>query len=106
MSEAFVGRIEAPSNKGLKLTKPGELRSFAAYPRCSADLSGAERVTGRQGRPNDVDLQESPDSDAALAGELCGARVGPTSPKEGCFESDLEPQRAQVPFRKLAGRSD
>jgi hypothetical protein len=27
-----------PPNKGMKLTKPGELRSFAAYPRCSADL--------------------------------------------------------------------
>ncbi len=24
-------------NKGMKLTKPGELRSFAAYPRCSTD---------------------------------------------------------------------
>ncbi len=28
-----------PSNKGMKLTKPGELWSFAAYPRCWADLS-------------------------------------------------------------------
>ncbi len=26
-----------PSNKGMKLTKPGELRSFTAYPRCSTD---------------------------------------------------------------------
>ncbi len=26
-----------PSNKGMKLTKPGQLRSFAAYPRCSPD---------------------------------------------------------------------
>jgi hypothetical protein len=26
-----------PPNKGMKLTKPGRLRSFAAYPRCSAD---------------------------------------------------------------------
>ncbi len=24
-------------NKGMKLTKPGQLRSFAAYPRCSTD---------------------------------------------------------------------
>jgi len=34
-----LGRM-GPSNKGMKLTKPGELRSFAAYPRCSADSSG------------------------------------------------------------------
>jgi tRNA-binding protein len=26
-----------PPNKGMKLTKPGQLRSFAAYPRCSTD---------------------------------------------------------------------
>ena len=37
----------APSNKGIKLTKAGELRSFAAYPRCWADLSAGsyERVS-------------------------------------------------------------
>ncbi len=29
--------MAALSNKGMKLTKPGELRSFAAYPRCSTD---------------------------------------------------------------------
>ncbi len=29
------------ANKGMKLTKPGELRSFAAYPRCSTDHDGA-----------------------------------------------------------------
>ena len=28
---------EEPQNKGMKLTKPCELRSFAAYPRCSTD---------------------------------------------------------------------
>ena len=32
--------IEAPPNKGMKLTKPGELRSFAAYPRCWTDKKG------------------------------------------------------------------
>jgi hypothetical protein len=32
-----VGVRTRPSNKGMKLTKPGELRSFAAYPRCWAD---------------------------------------------------------------------
>jgi hypothetical protein len=32
--------VTAPQNKGMKLTKPGELRSFAAYPRCSADNKG------------------------------------------------------------------
>ena len=26
------------SNKGMKLTKRGQLRSFAAYPRCSTDM--------------------------------------------------------------------
>jgi hypothetical protein len=26
-----------PSNKGMKQTKPGKLRSFAAYPQCSTD---------------------------------------------------------------------
>jgi hypothetical protein len=31
----------------MKLTKPGELRSFAAYPRCSTDLN----MTGRDGNP-------------------------------------------------------
>ena len=30
-----------PSNKGMKLTKPGQLRSFAAYPQCCADLRDA-----------------------------------------------------------------
>jgi hypothetical protein len=34
-------------NKGMKLTKPGELRSFAAYPRCSADL-GNGRARGER----------------------------------------------------------
>ncbi len=36
-----------PSNKGMKLTKPGQLRSFAAYPRCWADLirRSTERVS-------------------------------------------------------------
>jgi hypothetical protein len=29
-----------PSNKGMKLTKPGELRSFAAYPRNVLDARG------------------------------------------------------------------
>jgi len=33
---------DEPSNKGMKQTKPGQLRSFAAYPRCSMDsLTGA-----------------------------------------------------------------
>ena len=36
-----------PPNKGMKLTKRGELRSFAAYPRCWADLLAGsyERVS-------------------------------------------------------------
>ena len=40
------------SNKGMKLTKPGELRSFAAYPRCSMDSSEIDRVhaSGRRER--------------------------------------------------------
>ncbi len=33
-----LGETGAPPNKGMKLTKPGELRSFAAYPRCSVDF--------------------------------------------------------------------
>ncbi len=37
-----------PSNKGMKLTKPGELRSFAAYPRCSTGLLRSS--TGRVSR--------------------------------------------------------
>ena len=38
----------ALSNKGMKQTKPGQLRSFAAYPRCWADRRRgvAERSTG------------------------------------------------------------
>ncbi len=36
----------APPNKGMKLTKPGELRSFAAYPRCSADIDEVAGATG------------------------------------------------------------
>jgi hypothetical protein len=35
-------RLARPPNKGMKLTKPGELRSFAAYPRCSTDAKWAE----------------------------------------------------------------
>jgi hypothetical protein len=34
------------SNKGMKLTKHGQLRSFAAYPRCSADVAGCARANG------------------------------------------------------------
>jgi hypothetical protein len=34
-AQVAVGSDERP-NKGMKLTKPGELRSFAAYPRCWA----------------------------------------------------------------------
>ena len=30
--------MRAPPNKGMKLTKPGQLRSFAAYPQCWADV--------------------------------------------------------------------
>jgi len=30
-------------NKGMKLTKPGQLQSFAAYPRCSADVDEHDR---------------------------------------------------------------
>ena len=33
-----ANEIAARPNKGMKLTKPGQLRSFAAYPRCSADV--------------------------------------------------------------------
>jgi hypothetical protein len=29
-----------PHNKEMKLTNPGQLRSFAAYPQCWADLIG------------------------------------------------------------------
>jgi len=29
-----------PPNKGMKLTKPGQLRSFAAYPQCSPSSRG------------------------------------------------------------------
>jgi hypothetical protein len=35
--------MTARSNKGMKLTRPGQLRSLAAYPRCSADLLSEER---------------------------------------------------------------
>jgi hypothetical protein len=31
-------------NKGMKLTRPGQLRSLAAYPRCSADLTRARQM--------------------------------------------------------------
>ncbi len=37
-----------PPNKGMKLTKPGELRSFAAYPRCSTDVGRAPRCEARE----------------------------------------------------------
>ena len=33
-------------NKGMKLTKPSQLRSFAAYPRCWADDWSAMRIRG------------------------------------------------------------
>jgi hypothetical protein len=33
---------DAPPNKGMKQTKRGQLRSFAAYPRCSADMQEAD----------------------------------------------------------------
>jgi len=36
-----VGTAGRP-NKGMKLTKPGQLRSFAAYPRCSTDVTACE----------------------------------------------------------------
>ena len=34
-SNEMTGPYAVPSNKGMKLTKPGQLRSFAAYPQCS-----------------------------------------------------------------------
>jgi hypothetical protein len=35
---ATASVLEAtPPNKGMKLTKRGQLRSFAAYPQCSTD---------------------------------------------------------------------
>jgi hypothetical protein len=40
-----TGRRHTLSNKGMKLTKPGELRSFAAYPRCSTDSSRASTTS-------------------------------------------------------------
>ena len=36
--------IDEPSNKGMKLTKLGQLRSFAAYPQCHADVSIGESL--------------------------------------------------------------
>jgi hypothetical protein len=46
-----VASSTTPSNKGMKLTKPGELRSFAAYPRCSTDVWDAapKRLGERRG---------------------------------------------------------
>ncbi len=43
-STRLRGQTAGPQNKGMKLTKPGELRSFAAYPRCSADLAREGRT--------------------------------------------------------------
>jgi hypothetical protein len=42
-----VARPVAPSNKGMKLAKPGQLRSFAAYPRCSTDVPGLGAAVSR-----------------------------------------------------------
>jgi hypothetical protein len=36
--EQAGGGITRQPNKGMKLTKPGQLRSFAAYPQCWADV--------------------------------------------------------------------
>ena len=41
----------APPNKGMKLTKPGELRSFAAYPWCWADAVMREGASGEFATP-------------------------------------------------------
>jgi hypothetical protein len=38
--------MTALPNKGMKLTKPGQLRSFAAYPRCSTDDGVIHEATG------------------------------------------------------------
>ncbi len=65
MSEQVVG---APSNKGMKLTKPGELRSFAAYPRCSPDKRRTVAYFGS------VDERGSPESGEAAAGRIEVAR--------------------------------
>ncbi len=46
----FRKEAGVPPNKGMKLTKPGELRSFAAYPRCSTDRSGMQRRPGGSAR--------------------------------------------------------
>jgi len=41
-----------PPNKGMKLTKPGELRSFAAYPQCSADAASSHHADDGSQRTN------------------------------------------------------
>jgi len=63
-----------------------EFAPFAAYPRCSVDP-----VTRPQVKARSVKL---------------GARVGPLSPNESSEQTDLEPGRGGVHFRKLACRSD
>ena len=40
--------LHQPPNKGMKLTKRGQLRSFAAYPQCCTGLSGNDVTAGQQ----------------------------------------------------------
>ena len=46
-----------PQTKELKLTKRGQLRSFAAYPRCSADLGVDAKATTAYSQPEDSGMR-------------------------------------------------
>ncbi len=69
------------ANKGMKLTKPGELRSFAAYPRCSPDKRRTVAYFGS------VDERGSPESGEAAAGRIEVAR----RPGKRVFSSTASP---------------
>jgi hypothetical protein len=72
----------APSNKGMKQTKPGKLRSFAAYPRCSADCrrSSVQRAYA-----------------AAVAMVVAGcSQLEPLSNAYSAFARDLPPRPAEA----------
>ena len=46
-TECVMAESDEPQNKGMKQTKPGFAWSFAAYPRCSADLDRLDRLRRR-----------------------------------------------------------
>jgi len=67
-------RIAAPPNKGMKLTKPGELRSFAAYSRCSTHLARRGATATAEQARDACERPQAETGDRVAAANVCSAK--------------------------------